>query len=67
MEYEQAKEQKASHRKSEAIVDEDESTLVTRGGRYRGTLGSVIGAAGQKKKLQEHGMITTIISSPNRD
>ena len=66
MEYEQAKKQKASHRKGEAIVDEDEFTLVTRGGRYRGTLGSVIGAAG-KKMLQGHGTIKTIRSSPNRD
>ena len=65
-EYEQAKKQKASHRKGGTSVDEDEFTLVTRGGRYRKTLGGVI-RVGSKKMLQEHDMITTIGSSPNRD
>ena len=47
-EYEQAKKQKASHRKGGTSVDEDEFTLVTRGGRYRKTLGGVI-RVGSKK------------------
>ena len=48
-EYEQAKKkQKASHRKGEAIVDEDGFTLVTRGGAYGKTLGGGVGVASKK-------------------
>lgn len=48
-EYEQAKKkQKASHRKGEAVVDEDGFTLVTRGGAYGKTLGGGVGVASKK-------------------
>ena len=45
-EYELARnKQKSSHRKGEAIVDEDGFTLVTRGGAYGKTLGGGVGVA----------------------
>lgn len=48
-EYELAKtKQKSTHRKGEAIVDDDGFTLVTRGGVYGKTLGGGVGVASKK-------------------
>ncbi|KIM76357.1 hypothetical protein PILCRDRAFT_826343 [Piloderma croceum F 1598] len=58
-EYELARsKQNSSHRKGEAVVDEDGFTLVTRGGAYGKTLGGGVGVANKTfdgSSLNKHG------------